>query len=135
METIFNQMHIIGQEKMFLININQRLQVTTSDGTSCESEKLNPPLGPPPPQSSITSIASLLTMGKLGKNTTVLQGTKGCRLKHKVLATMDYSFDALNFLFSSPPFNVPKGSLYSFTRDSEGSNLCDLKAYGRPRVI
>ena len=29
------------------------------------------------------SIASSQAKGKLGKNTLVLQGTKGCRLKHK----------------------------------------------------
>ena len=29
------------------------------------------------------SIASSKEKGKLGKNTKVLQGTKGCRLKHK----------------------------------------------------
>ena len=44
-----------------------------------------------------------------------------------VLETMDYSFVASISLYA---FNVPRGSLYSFTRDNEGSNPSDLKEYG-----
>ena len=78
-----------------------------------EPEKLNPPLGPPPPQSSITSIASLLAKGKLGKNTTVLQGTKGCRLKHKFWK--QWTIVSLLSILSYA-FNVSMGSLYSFSK-------------------
>ena len=75
------------------------------------------------------TIASSLAKGKHGKNTTVLQGTKGCRLKYK----FRQQWTIVSFLsISLYAFNVPRGSLYSFTRDNEGSNLSDLKAYGRP---
>ena len=48
-----------------------------------ETEKLSPPPGPPPLQSSIT-MASLQSKGNLGKSsTTCSKETKGCRLKHK----------------------------------------------------
>ena len=63
----------------------------------------------------------------------MLQGTKGCRLKHKfrqqwtIVSLLSISL----YLYA---FNVPRGSLYSLTRDNEGSNPSDLKAYGRPRV-
>src|SRR5713226_7493291 len=71
------------------------------------------------------SIASSQAKDKLGKNTKVLQGTKGCRLKHKfwqqwtivsLLSILSYSF------------NVPRGSLNRFQRDNERSNPSDLKA-------
>ena len=39
---------------------------------------------------------------------------------------MDYSlFDSISLY----AFNVPRGSLYSFKRDNEGSNPSNLKAY------
>ena len=54
MDSIFIQMHIIGHEKD--ISINQ-IRDYTSDNLCqyvCELEKSSPPLGPPPPQSSIS---------------------------------------------------------------------------------
>ena len=42
------------------------------------------------------SIESSQAKGKLGKNTKVLQGTKGMQTQAQVLATMDYSSLALN---------------------------------------
>ena len=83
MDTIFIQTHIIGQEKIILLIKNRDYNGYNLYRHICKSEKLNPPLGPPPPKSSITQIASSLAKGKLGKNTTLLQGTKGCRIKHK----------------------------------------------------
>ena len=77
------------------------------------------------------TIASLLEKGKLGKNTIVLQGTKGYRLKYKF--RQQWTIVSL-LSISLYAFNVPRGSLYSFTRDNEGWNLSDLKAYGRPGV-
>ena len=85
---------------------------------------------------SLTSIlhhsdSKLTSKGKLGKNTKVLQGTKGCRLKYKFWQ----QWTIISLLsISLYVFNVPRGSLYSFTRDNEWLNLCDIKAYGRPRV-
>ena len=38
MDTIFNQIHIIGQEKIVLININQRLQPLTAHLRTGETE-------------------------------------------------------------------------------------------------
>ena len=89
-----------------------------------------------PTWASTTSILHLLIASsqakcKLGKNTKVLQGTKGCRLKHKFRQQWT-TVSLLSIL--SPAFNVPRGSLYRFQRDNERSNLSDLKAYGRPRV-
>ena len=78
------------------------------------------------------SIASSQAKDKLGKNTKVLQGTKGCRLKHKfwqqwtivsVLSIISYAF------------NVSRVPYIAFQSDTERSNPCDLKAYGRPGVI
>ena len=55
---------------------------TTSVGMSMNQRKRVPHLAS---TTSILhlSIASSKAKGKLGKNTLVLQGTKGCRLKHK----------------------------------------------------
>ena len=79
------------------------------------------PLGPPPPQSSITSITSLLVKGKLGKNTTVLQGTKGCRLKHKFW--QQWTIVSLLSILSSlspPSFNVSMVPYIAFQMGTEG---------------
>ena len=51
--------------------------------------------------------------GKLEKNTTVLQGTKGCKLKHKFQEQWTIVF-LLSILSYS--FNVPRGPLYSFSK-------------------
>ena len=68
-----------------------------------------------PTWASTTSILHLLiassqAKSKLGKNTKVIQGTKGMQTQAQVSATMDYSSLALNSLYA---FNVSKGSLYS----------------------
>ena len=81
------------------------------------------------------TIASSLAKGKLGKNTTVLQGTKGCGLKHKFWQQWTIVSILSILSYFSLAFNVSRGSLYIFTRDTERSNLCDLKAYGRPGVM
>ena len=101
------QMHIIGQENIFLLIKSEITQVTTSVGTSVNWRNrvlhlglhhLNPP-----------SLDSKLTRkGNLGKNTKCSKWTKGCRIKYKqATTTMDYSSRALQFL----PFNVSKGFL------------------------
>ena len=54
------------------------------------------------------SIASSQAKYNLGKNTKVLQGTKGMQTQAQVPATMDYSSLALNFSYA---FNVSKGFL------------------------
>ena len=59
------------------------------------------------------TIASSLEKGKLGKNTTVLQGTKGYRLKHKLW--QQWTIVSLLSILSYA-FNVSKGSLYSFSK-------------------
>ena len=80
---------------------------TTSVSTSVNGETESPTWA------STTSIlhlliASSLEKGKLGKNTKVLQGTKGMQTQAQVLETMDYSSLSLN---SSYAFNVSKGFL------------------------
>ena len=57
------------------------------------------------------SIARSQTKGKLGKNTKVLQGTKGCRLKDKFRQQWAI-VSLLSILLCA--FNVSKNSLYSF---------------------
>ena len=107
MDSIFIQIHILGQEKIFLLIKSDITQVTTSVDTFANRRNqflhlalhhLNPP-----------SIDSKLTSkGKLQKNTKCYKGTKGCRLKYKqATTTMDYSFLSLQFL----SFNVSKGFL------------------------
>ena len=59
------------------------------------------------------SIARSQAKGKLGKNTKVLQGTKGCRLKHK-FQQQGTIVSLLSIL--SYAFNVPEISLYSFSK-------------------
>ena len=132
MDTIFNQIHIIGQGKIVLININQRLQ----DSLQPLTARLRIGETESPTWASTTSIlhltiASSLAKDKLGKNTKVIQGTKGCRLKHKFW--QQWTIVSLLSILSYA-FNVPRGSLYIFQRDNERSNLSDLKAYGRPGV-
>ena len=65
----------------------------------------------------------LISKGKLGKNTKCSKGTKGCRLKYmQTMATMDYSFFALQF----PPFNVPKGSLIYHSNEVMEGRILEL---------
>ena len=96
-------MHVIGQEKIFLLIKSEITQVTTSVDTSANRRNqvlhhLNPP----------SLDGKLTSKGNLGKNTKCSKGTKGCILKYmQTVATMDCSFIALQFL----PFNVSKGFL------------------------
>ena len=105
---------------------------TTSVGTSANRRNWIPHTWVSTTSILHLSIASLVVKYKLGKNTKVLQGTKGCRLKYKF--QQQWTIVSL-LLIISYSFNVPRGSLYSFQRDTERSNPRDLKAYGRPRVI
>ena len=104
---IFIQMHIIGQENIFLLIKLEITKVTTSISTSTNQRNQVRHLGlhhlnPPYLDSNLTR------KGKLGKNTKCSKGTKGCRLKYKQgTTTMDYSFLALQFLL----LNVSKGFL------------------------
>ena len=100
-------MHIIGQEKIFLLIKSEITQVTTSVSTSTKWRKRVLHLGlhhlnPPSPDSMLTR------KGNLGKNTKCSKGIKGCRLKYmQAMETMNYSFVSLQFLL----FNVSKGFL------------------------
>ena len=124
-------MHIIGQEKIFILIKSEFTQVTTFVGTSTNLRNrvlhlvlhhLNPPFL----DKKITS------KGKLGKSTKFSKGTKGCRLKYmQAMETIDYSFIDLQFLLLQCIQGVPYIAL---KRGNGGSNLSDLKAYGRPRV-
>ena len=95
MDTIFNQIHIIGQGKIVLININQRLQDRYNLWRHiCESEKLNPP----------SHDSKLTRKGQAWEEHN--SAPKGQRDANSsiVLATMDYSFVALSYLsYLSPP--------------------------------
>ena len=59
----------------------------------------------------------------LGKNTKVLQGTKGCRLKHKFRQqwTISSQFSFLPSMYQGVPY-------IAFQRGNERSNPSDLKA-------
>ena len=58
------------------------------------------------------SIASSQAKCKLGKKTKVLQGTKGCRLKHKFWKQWTIVYLLSILTYSSM---YPKGSLYRFS--------------------
>ena len=100
-------MHIIGQEKIFLLIKSEITMVITSVNTSTNHRNRVLHLGlhhlnPPSLDSKLTS------KEKLWKNTKCSKGTKGCRLKYmQARAIMEYSFVALQFLL----FNVSKGFL------------------------
>ena len=107
MDTIFIQIHITRQEKIFLLIIirDYKWQPLTARLRTGETES---------PTSILHHSDSKLTnKGKLGKNTTVLQGTKGCRLKHKFWQqwTIVLLLSKLSYAF-----NVPRGSLYSSSK-------------------
>ena len=71
--------------------------------------------------------SNLTRKGKLGKNTRFSKGTKGCRLKYmQIVATMDYSFLALQCIQGVPYITLQEGN--------GGSNPSVLKAFGMPRV-
>ena len=77
---------------------------TTSVGTSVNWRNWIPHLG-----LLHLSIASSQAKGKIGKNTKVLQGKKGCRLKHKFRQQWTI-VSLLSILTSSSMY--PMGSLY-----------------------
>ena len=112
MDKIFIQTHIIGQEKIFiLIQIRDyKIQPLSARLRTRETKS--------PTWVSTTSILHLSIessqeKGKLGKNTKVLQGTKGCRLKYKFW--QQWTIVSLLSILSYA-FNVPRGSLYSFPK-------------------
>ena len=132
MDKIFIQTHIIGQEKIFLLISIRDYNRYNLCRHVCESKKTNPPLGPPPPQSYISRYQAHYLKESLGRTQKCSKGTKGYRLKRK----FQQQWTIVSLLsISLYAFNVPRGSLYSFTRDNEGLNPSDLKAYGRPGVI
>ena len=95
MDSIFIQMHIFGQENIFLLIKSDITQVKTAFGTSVNQRNRVLHLGlhnlnPPSLDSNITR------KGNIGENTKCSKGTKGCRLKYmKATTTMDYSFLSL----------------------------------------
>ena len=127
MDKIFIQIHIIGQEKIFLLIWirDYKWQPLTARLRTRETES--------PTWASTTSILHLsiessLVKGKLGKNTKVLQGTKGCRLNHKFQQqwTIVSLFSILLCL------QCTQRVLYiAFQWGNESSNPSNLKAYGR----
>ena len=110
MDATFIQIHITGQEKIFLLIWirDYKWQPLTARLQTRETES--------PTWATTTSILHLWIVssqakGKLGKNRKVLQGTKGCRLKHKFWKQWTI---VLLLSILSYAFNVPRGSLYSF---------------------
>ena len=77
------------------------------------------------------SIASSHTKGKLGMKKKVLQGTKGCRLKHKFRQQWTI-VSLLSILLCLQC--IQRVPYIAFQRGNERLNLSDLKAYGRPGV-
>ena len=77
------------------------------------------------------SIPSSQAKGKLGNNTKVLQGTKGCRLKHKFW--QQWTIVSLLSILSCLHC-IQRVPYIAFQRGNERSNPSDLKAYGRPGV-
>ena len=75
------------------------------------------------------SIARSQAKGKLGNNTKVLQGTKGCRLKHKFRKQWTIVSLLSILLFLQCIQRVPH---IAFQWGNERSNPGDLKEYGRP---
>ena len=108
MDSIFIQMHIIVQEKIFLLIKSEITQVTTSVDTSMNRRNRFLQLGlhhfiPPSIDRNITR------KGKLGKNTKCSKGTMGCRLKDK----LQQQWTIVMLLFNSSSSMYPRGSLYS----------------------
>ena len=83
MDKIFIQTYIIGQENIFLLLSNQRLQWIQPPSARLRIGETESPTWASTTSILHLSIASSQAKGNLGKNTKVLQGTKGCRLKHK----------------------------------------------------
>ena len=81
-ENIHSNTHYwIGKD--IYININQRLQWIQPLSACLRIRETESPTWASTTSILYLSIASSQAKGKLGKNTKVLQGTKGCRLKHK----------------------------------------------------
>ena len=74
------------------------------------------------------SIASSQAKGKLGNNTKVLQGTKGCKLKHKFRQQWT-TVSLLSILLCLQC--IQRVPYISFQWGNERLNLSDLKASGR----
>ena len=109
---IYIQMRIVGQKKIFLLIKSEITLNTNSVDTSANRRNQIPHLGlhhlnPPSLDRKLTS------KGNLGKNTKVLQGTKGCRLKHKF--RQQWTIVSLPSILSYA-FNIPRGSLYRFSK-------------------
>ena len=95
------------------ININQRLQYIQPLLAHLRIKEIESPTWASTTSILHLSIASSEAKGNLGKNTKALQGTKGCRLKHKFWK----QWTIVSFLsILSYSFNVPKSSLYSFSK-------------------
>ena len=74
------------------------------------------------------SIASSQEKGKLGKNTKVLQGTKGCKLKHKFRQQWTI-VSLLSILLCLQC--IQRVAYIAFQWGNERSNPSALKEYGR----
>ena len=131
MDSIFIQMHINWTGKDISIN---KIRYYKSDNIYrhvYELEKLSPPLGPPPPQSSI-SRQQAHKQRKAWEEHKVLQRDKG--MHTQVYANQGNN--GLQFICSSIPLlQCIQGVPYiALQRGNGGSNPSDLEAYGRPRV-
>ena len=73
MDQILIQMHIIGQEKIFLLYAIRDYNEYNLCQQIYESEKLNPPLGPPPLQSSISRYQAHKKKEILGRTQSALR--------------------------------------------------------------
>ena len=122
-------MHIIGEEKIFLLIKSNITQVTTSVGMSMNQRiwvlhlglhHLNPP-----------SLDSKLTRKcKLGKNT---KCSKGQRDADSNTSKLRQQWTIVFLLFNSSSSMYPRDSYIVLQWVNGRSNLSDLEAYGRPR--
>ena len=99
MDRIFIQTHIIGQEKIFLLIKIRDYNSENLCRHVFKSEKLSPPPGPPPLQSSISQWKAYKAKESLER--AAMCAPKGQRDADSSITSeenMDYSFLALNFL-------------------------------------
>ena len=131
MHKIFIQTYIIGYEKIFLLIENQRWQWIQPLSAHLRIGETESPTWASTTSILRLSIAISQAKGKLGKNTKVLQGTKGCRLKHK----FQQQWTIISFLSILLCLQcIQRVPYIAFQWGNERSNPSDLKAYGRPRV-